>query len=247
MRIKKKNVARLASLSALGAGALGVAAGTAHAGVIYTPLAGKVGFSSGYHQGWGVGVTSSASFSLGRTNTGFSRTSNRFIYIQGYNLKFKLGDAAFGQKWTALGGAPASYVKLGLRQSILKTGSRPGSGYFTTTTGGALVHQSTSQPYSYWVRGHSGTNGNFYKLFQFTGSSPLSGDYGWVYFQQSVSDTTGPDVHILGMAYDDQGNQLPAGDTSVPEPATMAMTGLAALALGATGLRRWRAARKPAA
>ena len=44
MRIKKKNVARLASLSALGAGALGVAAGTAHAGIVYTPLSGKVGF-----------------------------------------------------------------------------------------------------------------------------------------------------------------------------------------------------------
>ena len=36
MRIKSKNVTRLASLSALGAGALGVAAGTAQAGIIYS-------------------------------------------------------------------------------------------------------------------------------------------------------------------------------------------------------------------
>ena len=41
---------------------------------------------------------------------------------------------------------------------------------------------------------------------------------------------------------------LAAGDTTVPtpEPATEVTTGLAALALGAEGLRRWRKARKAA-
>jgi hypothetical protein len=44
IRVKKKNVARLASLSALGAGALGVAAGTAEAGtIVYQPLGTTVG------------------------------------------------------------------------------------------------------------------------------------------------------------------------------------------------------------
>ena len=44
MRIKKKNVARLASISALGAGALGVAAGTAEAGTIVSnPIGVTVG------------------------------------------------------------------------------------------------------------------------------------------------------------------------------------------------------------
>jgi hypothetical protein len=51
---------------------------------------------------------------------------------------------------------------------------------------------------------------------------------------------SGPDVYLAAYQYD-----LP--DQNTPEPSTMALSGLAALALGATGLRRWRAARKPAA
>jgi hypothetical protein len=58
----------------------------------------------------------------------------------------------------------------------------------------------------------------------------------------------GPKVTVEGFALDTSGALIKAGDTgAVPEPSTMALTGLAALALGATGLRRWRAARKPAA
>jgi hypothetical protein len=62
-----------------------------------------------------------------------------------------------------------------------------------------------------------------------------------------ASPTLGPRVTVEGLALDTSGAFIKAGDTGVPEPSTMALTGLAALALGATGLRRWRAARKPAA
>jgi hypothetical protein len=54
----------------------------------------------------------------------------------------------------------------------------------------------------------------------------------------------GPDLTITAFAYDDAGNLLAAG--TVPEPSTAVSTGLAALALGAAGLRRWRKTRKAA-
>jgi hypothetical protein len=92
----------------------------------------------------------------------------------------------------------------------------------------------------------------------------------------SGTNTTGPRVTVEGWAYDTTGTPIAAGagnlggggnggpvcgsvgddheggegddnGCSVPEPSTAVMFGFAALALGATGLRRWRAARKPAA
>jgi hypothetical protein len=46
---------------------------------------------------------------------------------------------------------------------------------------------------------------------------------------------------------DDENEGDDLGGCAVPEPSSMAMFGLAALAWGATGLRRWRASRNPAA
>jgi hypothetical protein len=54
------------------------------------------------------------------------------------------------------------------------------------------------------------------------------------------------DVTLVDYAYDKSGNQIPAGDTGVPEPSTFVLTGVAALALGAKGLRAWRLARNGA-
>jgi hypothetical protein len=256
MRIKKKNVARLASLSALGAGALGVAAGTAHAGIVYTPLSGKVGFSTGYGAFATVGILSSARFGLYTIRSsqfpGADPTYRFSNKLWGSSLVFKRGDAVRGQTWNKLAGAGVSSMRLGLRQSTRSSRWVPGPGHWTSTLSGQsrifTYTPGTSTWKTYTQQSHSGTNGYFYKLFQFNGGSLYGGDlYGWAYFLQNVTDTAGPDVDILGVAYDDSGTVIPAGDTGVPEPSTMALTGLAALALGATGLRRWRAARKPAA
>ena len=53
------------------------------------------------------------------------------------------------------------------------------------------------------------------------------------------------DTILVDMAYEDSGATIQAG--AIPEPGTAIPTGLAALALGATGIRRWRKSRKQAA
>jgi hypothetical protein len=82
-----------------------------------------------------------------------------------------------------------------------------------------------------------------YALFKFDDPACGGGTcYGWTQIAASFG-SFGPDIDILGWAYDTSGNLLPAGETGVPEPSTLAMTGLAALALGAKGVRQWRRAR----
>jgi hypothetical protein len=87
-----------------------------------------------------------------------------------------------------------------------------------------------------------------YKLFAFTSSSGEQ-IYGWVEYQvlantfstpiASASDNTAatPAVEILAYGY---------SSSDTPEPASAGLAAFGALALGALGLRRWRAARKTA-
>ena len=101
--------------------------------------------------------------------------------------------------------------------------------------------------------GHQPFN-NQYAMFVFDQGGNTF--YGWMQLSYSVSAqfggdaAFGPEVTIHDFAWDDSGAFIPAGQTSdasaVPEPGTFASAGLAALALGAVGLRSWRKNRKAA-
>ena len=86
-----------------------------------------------------------------------------------------------------------------------------------------------------------------YALFQFQNGATT--EHGWIELSLNTDKTArSSTATILAAAYDNSGAALPAGSlgapASVPEPSSLAieMSGLAALALGATAHRRWRAA-----
>jgi hypothetical protein len=104
----------------------------------------------------------------------------------------------------------------------------------------------------------SGTGGHpsftdQYFLFRFNGTSGT--EYGWIEASLSVTNSPsaaasdGPSITIVQYAFDNSGVEITAGEgaaLATPEPSSIAESGLAALILGAEGLRRWRKARKAA-
>jgi hypothetical protein len=114
----------------------------------------------------------------------------------------------------------------------------------STTTGGKKVITTQAFPHSFYTsQVLIDQTGDFFLLFQFNPTGTQT-DYGWIHLNGLCN--CGMDTEVVEFAYDDAGNLLATGQ-STPEPATMFPTGFAALALGATGIRRWRKARKKAA
>ena len=240
MRIKKKNIARLASFSALSAGALGVAAGTAQAGILYSgPLNVTVGFR--------LGDVSTFFGGLHIAQGGTSNAGNR-------SVRFSFGGGAF--KITG----PYSMLRVfpaGVLWDPATNHSRSTGYVGRRLWGGRTCLDPEDTHCEAWGSRHSATPSSYQHQYAlFTEGGGLNGPiYGWMELSLDVTNapgldpggTLGPNVTVEGFAFDDSGAKIAAGDTGVPEPSTLPLTGLAALALGAAGLRRWRAARKLAA
>lgn len=161
------------------------------------------------------------------------------------------------QTLTHLGLSARSFLKLfnaGAKWSTQVTGTHA---YPYVRVGTRAWGSSTRGGTPYTVHSTAGV-GPFtdkYALFAIGGGPDTL--YGWLHLSFSITDgfgpdpTFGPDLTVLDWAYDDSGAQLAAGqtttpETTTPEPASAVSSGLAALAMGAVGLRKWRRARKPA-
>jgi hypothetical protein len=260
VKVKKKNLTRLASLSALGAGALGVGAKNAHAGIIYTSFPTPkptVGFSaaSSFYVNPIASNLGFGGFRLFITATpGTHSTSLHFefsvlakVMLQGMTgMKFQ-EVAGPGFIWNK---TVSSFSNKALRSLKFFYSTNYTMVKHTPATNG----QSITTYQRVLKSSHSGTNvlqdrqGDFYLLFTFnpTGSQDL---YGWLHLNGLPPDPCGCgprlDTQLIDMAFDDSGALIQTGAS--PEPATAIPTGLGALALGATGLRRWRKSRKQAA
>jgi len=228
--LKKRNLQRVVTLSAVGTGAAFLTADQAEAGTIW------YSGTENLQVGWSAspGAASHQTIQLGSASLVFARASGNSS-SRGYrSIRFRGQRASvlgqyYGMQVFGNGSAfPAAF-------SLNPKGMVGGR---TWTTAGTFHATFGNQPFT-----------DSYALFTITPSSGPNPLYGWVELSYSVtagrdsSAANGPLLTIEGWAYDTSGNRIVAGDTgssATPEPDTFASTGLAALALGAAGMRRWR-------
>jgi len=238
LKIKAKNVQRLASLSALGAGAMGLGTGTAEASVVLTTVGQTVGFTPPSLATYKVtfGTLSPAYFSLTRsafthTNPAGSKFKHRSVFLNG---TFALPGPVFAKSFfSPYGALPKGKTSaLFTATSFLTLAGRK---VITTKLG--ATHVATFHPFN-----------SIDKYFEFQFFSPTLGHniFGWGELTESVSATpppgSGPDVTLVQYAFETNGQYLPPGTlVPIPEPSEAIPLALSALVLGAAGVRRWRA------
>ena len=266
MSLNARHIKKLVSLSAVGAGAVALTADKAEADsfITYVPVNQKVGFAAGDLPSATLTVLLSGCCSfhmkfLRAFRSGEGDTLGRAIFARGSGpfggLRFAAGTVANN----SFGIYTMDIVSSG--QTWFSASS--GAGFNGSGPGGLwLGARSWTSDGDHWVYGN-GPFDNRYALFAVGPGYPEE-IFGWVQLSYSVTNGAGPgcanpvcgdngygpELTIQGFGYynspESTGVPIPAGAGSTPEPDTFALTGLAALALGAVGMRRWRAARKAA-
>jgi hypothetical protein len=262
MRIKRANIKRLASLSALGAGALWMTAVTAEASsIVYSGVIDeKVGFGKGFARSATFAGPNGAAALLKRGKDSQSGGTSWHVAIRsrqgayGTNFKFlasrggiSIFSADFarafplGENWSGAGGAAGAPPGDRAGQACAAGPISPSGGEKTASHGwvdGSFNDCFSAGSFTYFK------GSDAYLLFEFTGGKLPHNLYGWAQLKVTPDPEFGAaEVTLMDWAYDTSGAQIPAGDTGTPEPSTFVLTGLAALALGAKGLRAWRKAK----
>jgi len=242
---------KVMSLSALGAGALVFGAGRADATIISSGIIDQdVGFVSG--------IAVYVSPFLGPLNATFHfKTHHQTTRRTSFGSKIttvKRSIRAYGKSLFFEGNAAGT---LTLFNTNAKWGAPVKPNAANELVGGRKWNNSGMNGVV-WSLGNKSfpttSSPNQYALFRFkTSTSPTKYDYGWIELSYSVSRTLNPlsyspELVVDCWAYDDAGAIVVAGEEppAAPEPGTLFQTGLAALALGAAGLRRWRKTRPSA-
>jgi hypothetical protein len=235
-KLKRTNTKRLASITALGAGAWGVAAPPAQANDIV--FSGVINVQ--------VPWTASSYTIPGPNGAGG---------VVKYNPGCQFTCGSFGHAIYIVS-KPGRY---GTQFRVLATGPRDSSalGEPLGAVWGTVAGKSTKAASIVWTYDGSPPATKFsatdrYMLFRFQGGALKHAFYGWARIE--IINSSFED--IVDWAYTPSGIHLPAGyhgagqhdaeDIVTPEPSTLDATGLPALALGAPGLRRFRAARTDA-
>lgn len=239
MALKRRSITKLASLSAAGVGALGFTAHKAQASVVFSgPVNAQVGFDSGFNPTFTSATlgSGSANFNFHTVGSKPNVDTHRKVLFGGNSLLFKA--LSSGLNTIRVFNSNATFSSLGAGAHAAGAGNVASLIGLNLTPFPSLAGQRAFT--------------DKFALFSFT--SGVNTLYGWVELTLADNDRPGPpaygpDLTIVSYAYSDiNGRKLAAGSLSdaggVPEPATFGMTGLAALGLGALGLRRWRAARK---
>jgi hypothetical protein len=232
--LKKKNLQRLASLAAVGAGAVIATADKAEAGtIVYSgPLDVQVGWSAS------PSAVARTTINLASAAIHFythTRTPAPFYHYR--SIRFSAS------------GAKPLVAGISTLMTFLRGSAFPVH-YSANSMGLVAARGWNTHSGAHHLAGHPPFQ-NIYAFFTLPLHSP-NPLYGWIELSYSATSATGnspaygPLLTVEGWAYDTTGARIQAGDTgsATPEPDTFGSTGLAALALGAAGMRRWRAARQ---